>query len=69
MSTGTEQPVTKKDLELTVGEMRLAIAQFETRIAQLETRISDKLIASERGQRLWIWGLYGLIIVSYFVHR
>jgi len=33
-------------------------------LAQLELRITDKMIASERGQRLWIWGLYGLLIVS-----
>lgn len=47
--------MTKQDLELA--------------IARLELRLSDKLVASERGQRLWIWGLYGLIIVSYFLHR
>jgi hypothetical protein len=42
---------------------------LDTQLAQLELRITDKLITSERGQRLRIWGLYGLVIVSFFVHH
>jgi hypothetical protein len=42
---------------------------LDARLAKLELAISDRIIASERGQRMWIWGLYALVIVSYFVRH
>jgi hypothetical protein len=34
-------------------------------LAQFELRISDRIIQSERGQRAWIAGLYGMVIGTY----
>jgi hypothetical protein len=39
------------------------------KLERLKSDLLQQLIASERGQRLWIWGLYGLVIVSFFVRR
>jgi hypothetical protein len=36
---------------------------------QLKAELLEQLIASERGQRMWIWGLYALVIISYFVRH
>jgi hypothetical protein len=40
---------------------------LEAKFARLELSISDRIMASERGQRMWVWGLYALVIISYFV--
>lgn len=42
---------------------------LDAKLAKLELAISDRIIASERGQRMWIWGLYALVIVSYFIRH
>jgi hypothetical protein len=42
---------------------------LDAKLAKLELGISDRIIASERGQRMWIWGLYALVIISYFVRH
>ncbi len=38
-------------------------------LAQLEASLLKQIIASERAQRVWIWGLYALIIISFFVRH
>jgi hypothetical protein len=55
----SDQVVTKDYLD-----MKLQVLKSE-----LESIFLKHLIASERGQRLWIWGLYGLVIVSFFVRH
>ena len=55
--------------ELEDSDQLATKAYLDQKLVELELRISDRLIASERAQRLWIWGLYGLIIVSFFVHK
>jgi hypothetical protein len=42
---------------------------LDAKLSKLELGISDRIIASERGQRMWIWGLYALVIISYFVRH
>jgi hypothetical protein len=42
---------------------------LDTKLAQLELRLTDKMMTSERGQRMWVWGLYALVIISYFVRH
>jgi hypothetical protein len=42
---------------------------LDAKLERLKSDLLQQLIASERGQRLWIWGLYGLVIVSFFVRR
>ena len=42
---------------------------LSAKLSKLELSISDRIIASERGQRMWLWGLYALVIVSYFVRH
>jgi hypothetical protein len=42
---------------------------LSAKLNKLELSISDCIIASERGQRMWLWGLYALVIVSYFVRH
>jgi hypothetical protein len=38
---------------------------LDAKLSKLELGISDRIIASERGQRLWVWGLYALVIGQY----
>jgi hypothetical protein len=45
--------VTKEYFEVTL----------EAKLQKLEKDLLAQLIASERGQRLWVWGLYGLVLV------
>jgi hypothetical protein len=42
---------------------------LDAKLSKLELGISDRIIASERGQRMWVWGLYALVIISYFVRH
>ena len=42
---------------------------LDARLSKLELGIADRIIASERGQRMWVWGLYALVIISYFVRH
>jgi hypothetical protein len=42
---------------------------LDAKLERLKSDLLQQLIASERGQRLWIWGLYGLVIVSFFVRH
>jgi len=42
---------------------------LDAKLNKLELAISDRIIVSERGQRMWIWGLYALVIISYFVRH
>jgi hypothetical protein len=42
---------------------------LDAKLSKLETRLLEQLIASERGQRMWIWGLFALVIISYFVRH
>jgi hypothetical protein len=42
---------------------------LSAKLSKLELSISDRIIASERGQRMWLWGLYALVIVSYFIRH
>jgi hypothetical protein len=61
-----DQIVTREYLDTKLDSFE---SKFAAKLAELETRMTDRLIASERGQRLWIWGLYGLVIVSYFIRH
>jgi hypothetical protein len=36
---------------------------LDAKLERLKSDLLAQLIASERGQRLWVWGLYGLVIV------
>jgi len=42
---------------------------LEAKLEKLGKDLLAQLIASERGQRAWIWGLYALVIVSYFIRH
>lgn len=42
---------------------------LDAKLSKLELGISDRIMASERGQRMWVWGLYALVIISYFVRH
>ena len=57
-----DQIVTKEYLDA-------KLAQLEVKLAELEVRLTDRMMTSERGQRLWVWGLYALVIVSYFIRH
>jgi hypothetical protein len=42
---------------------------LDAKLSKVELSISDRIMASERGQRMWVWGLYALVIISYFVRH
>lgn len=42
------------------------IAATHAKIEQVRADLLEHLLTSERGQRMWIWGLYALIILSHF---
>jgi hypothetical protein len=49
---------------------KLATKEYlDSKMSELKSALLEQLIASERGQRAWIWGLYALIIISYFVRH
>jgi hypothetical protein len=49
---------------------KLATKEYlDAKMSELKSALLEQLIASERGQRAWIWGLYALIIISYFVRH
>jgi CHASE3 domain sensor protein len=50
-------------------DLRVLSAELRQAIAELETRMIDRLIQSERAQRIWIWGLYALVIASFFIRH
>jgi hypothetical protein len=43
--------------------------KLDAKLEQLKSDLLTQLIASERGQRMWIWGLYALVIIAYFVRH
>jgi hypothetical protein len=55
--------------ELEDSDKLVSKEYLDAKLAKLELSISDRIMTSERGQRMWIWGLYGLVIVSFFVRR
>jgi hypothetical protein len=55
-------PMTNEELEREIGHLAT-----KEQLAQLEASLLKQIIASKRAQRVWIWGLYALIIVSFFV--
>jgi hypothetical protein len=49
---------------------KLATKEYlDAKLSELKSAMLEQLIASERGQRMWIWGLYALVIVSYFIRH
>jgi len=42
---------------------------LDAKLEKLKSELLLQIIASERAQRAWIWGIYALIIVSFFVRR
>jgi hypothetical protein len=53
--------------ELEDGDQLVTKEYLDAKLAKLDLGISDRIIASERDQRMWIWALYALVIVSYFI--
>ncbi len=51
------------------AEKLVAKDYLDAKLEKLKSDLLAQLIASERGQRAWIWGLYALVIVSYFIRR
>jgi hypothetical protein len=43
--------------------------KLKAELNSLKSDILQQIIASERGQRMWIAGLYALIIVSFFIRH
>jgi hypothetical protein len=39
------------------------LALLKSDLATVKSELLEHLLISERGQRAWIWGLYGLILV------
>jgi hypothetical protein len=48
------------------GDRLVTKDYWDARLSKLELGITDRIIASERGQRMWIGGLYALVIASTF---
>jgi hypothetical protein len=57
-----DQIVTKDFLSATKSELL-------TKLAELKTDLILQIVASERAQRIWIWGLYALVIASFFIRH
>jgi hypothetical protein len=45
-------------------DLRVLSAELREAFAALKFDLLREITQSERGQRTWIWGLYGLLIVS-----
>lgn len=43
--------------------------KLKAELNALKSDILQQIIASERGQRMWIAGLYALVIVSFFIRH
>lgn len=46
------------------GDQLVTKDYLDARLSKLELGLTDRIIASERGQRMWIGGLYALVIGS-----
>jgi hypothetical protein len=57
-----DQIVTKDFLAATKSDLL-------TKLAELKTDLILQIVASERAQRIWIWGLYALVIASFFIRH
>ena len=58
-----------KHTELEDGDQLVTKDYLDAKLERLKSDLLQQLIASERGQRMWIWGLYALVIISYFVRH
>jgi hypothetical protein len=57
-----DQLVTKEWLEQT---LKAEFAALRAELSALEARMTERLMTSERGQRMWIAGLYAAVIGIY----
>lgn len=55
--------------DLEDGDQVVTKDHLDAKLEKLKSDLLAQLIASERGQRAWIWGLYALVIISYFVRH